>query len=251
MIGTIINVIAVGIGSLLGLFIGDRLPKNIQQSVITGLALVTLSVGIQNTFLSGNIIIPLISLIIGIVIGEWLNIQSALDHFGGWLQARFSRQALNAGTVATPHQETERARFINGFVTASLVFCVGPMTVIGSLQDGISGDYELLAIKSTLDFFASLAFASSLGIGVSFSIITIILVQGGLSLMGALVGEIMTAMMINEMTATGGLLLLALGLVMLDLKPIRVANFLPAILIAPLLVAVGTALGIDVYPNFG
>lgn len=249
MIGTIINVLTVAVGSALGLLIGDRLPKNIQQSVVSGLALVTIVVGVQNSLLSGNIIIPLISLIIGVIIGETLNIEKALNDFGGWLQSRFNTQPASPhSTEADPHA---RERFIQGFITASLVFCVGPLTFIGSLQDGMSGNYQLLAIKATLDGFASLAFAASFGIGVSFSIITIIVVQGGLALVGSLVGNIMTDPMINEMTATGGLLLIGLAIIMLELKPIRVANFLPSLLIAPLIVVIGTTLGIDIYPNFG
>jgi hypothetical protein len=258
MVGTLLNVITVAIGSTLGLLIGDRLPQNIQNSVITGLGLVTLVVGVQNALLSGNIIIPLLSIVLGATVGEWLNIQAGLDNFAGWLQKRVSgRQAPEneASITDTSDEDDEtfqdaRERFISGFVTASLVFCVGPLTVLGSLQDGMSGNYQLLAIKSVLDGFASLAFAASLGIGVSFSIITILVVQGGLALVGSFAGEIMTEAMTNEMTASGGLILIGLSLVLLDIKHPRMANFLPALLIAPLMVAVGTALGIDIYPDF-
>ncbi len=247
MIGTILNVITVAMGSALGLMIGDRLPKNTQTSVITGLGLVTLVVGIDNAMLSGNIIIPLISLIIGVIIGEGINIQKGLDDFAGGLQAWVAKRSK-------PGQEGDfdsaRERFINGFVTASLVFCIGPLTFVGSIQDGISGNYQLLAIKAVLDGFAALAFSASLGIGVSFSIITIIVIQGGLALVGYLAGEVMTEAMINEMSSAGGLLLIGLSLILLDVKHPRMANYLPALLIAPLIVAVGRWLGIDVYPNF-
>ncbi|MCB9436818.1 MAG: DUF554 domain-containing protein [Anaerolineales bacterium] len=247
MIGTILNVITVAMGSTLGLLIGDRLPKNTQDSVITGLGLVTLVVGMQNAFLSGNIIIPLISLVIGVLIGEWVNVQQRLDNFAGWLQTKVGGK----GPGGQPDGDmSDRERFINGFVTASLVFCIGPLTFIGSLQDGMSGDYQLLAIKSVLDGFASLAFAASLGVGVMFSIITIIVLQGGLAVTGYFAGAIMTDPMIDEMTATGGLLLIGLSLILLDIKKPRIANFLPALLIAPLLVAVATALGIEIYPKF-
>jgi uncharacterized membrane protein YqgA involved in biofilm formation len=129
------------------------------------------------------------------------------------------------------------------------VFCVGPLTVLGSLSDGMTGDYELLTIKSALDFFAAMAFAASLGIGVFFSIITVFVVQGGLSLAGFLAGEVMTSDMTNELTATGGMILMGLSLILLDVKHPRIANYLPALLIAPVLVAVANLLGIDLYPN--
>lgn len=241
MIGTILNVITVAIGSTIGLFVGDRLPEARQAAVVTGLGWVTLVVGIDNALISGNIIIPLISIITGVLIGDWINIQARLDHFAAWLQSKAASQ---------DDDDVARERFINGFVTASLVFCVGPLTFIGSLQDGMTGDYELLAIKSVLDMFASLAFAASLGIGVMFSIITIIVVQGGLATIGFFAGEVMSDAMMNEMTATGGLILIGLSLILLDMKQSRVANYLPALLIAPLIVAVATAIGIDIYPDF-
>jgi uncharacterized membrane protein YqgA involved in biofilm formation len=244
MIGTIINAITVAIGSGLGLLVGGRLPARIQESVVAGLGLVTLAVGIQNVQQTGNIIIPLLSIGPGVILGELLDIDGRLKALGGWLQSHF---ADGAETQAAPADDP-RARFINGFVTASLVFCVGPLTVLGSIQDGMMGDYQLLAIKSVLDGFASLAFASAMGVGVAFSIVTILVVQGGLALLGAMAGSFMSEPMIAELTATGGLVLIGLSLVLLDLKQPRMANFLPALLIAPLLVALGTALNISIYP---
>lgn len=246
MIGTIINVIAVAVGSLIGLLVGDKFSKQTQSSIVTGLGLVTLSVGMQNSFKTGNVLIPLFSIAIGVIIGEMLDIQGKLNGFGGWLQKKF---ASSQPEEKAADGMTARERFINGFVTASLVFCVGPLTVLGSLSDGMSGDYELLTIKSALDFFAAMAFAASLGGGVFFSIITVIVVQGGLSLGGFLAGEIMTKDMTNELTATGGMILMGLSLILLDIKHPRVANYLPALLIAPLIVAAANALGINLYPN--
>jgi hypothetical protein len=153
----------------------------------------------------------------------------ALSKFGAWLEARF---AGGSGEVI------EGNRFIRGFLTASLVFCIGPMTILGSIQDGLSGDYQLLAIKSVLDGFAALAFASTLGPGVLFSVITILVFQGGLSLSAASMQALMSDAMITEMTATGGVLLLGLAISsLLEIKKIRVGNFLPALVFAPLLVA--------------
>lgn len=244
MIGTILNMITVALGSGLGLVIGDRLPERMQGSVVTGLGLVTLTMGISNALDTGNIILPLLSVGSGVIIGELLDLDGRLQAFGGWLQQRFAPGAAVEGATSTDG----RARFINGFVTASLIFCVGPLTFIGSIQDGMTGDYQLLAIKSVLDGFASLAFASAMGVGVAFSIVTILVVQGGLALLGALGGSMMSAPMVTEMTATGGLLLIGLSLILLDIKQPRMANFLPALVIAPLLVAVAGWLGITIYP---
>lgn len=246
--GTILNILTVALGSVLGLALGNRMPERMQQSVVTGLGLVTLVVGIQNAGLSGNIIIPLLSLVIGTIIGEALRIDLLLERFGAWLQRRFA-----GGGEAS---EAQRARFVHAFVTSSLVFCVGPLTFVGSLMDGmgLAIGFQQLAIKSTLDLFASMAFAASLGVGVLFSIVTIIVLQGGLALAGALlVSGIDTTTLaqtpaILETTAVGGLILIGLALVLLDVKQPRVANFLPALVIAPLIVTVAGALGVNVYP---
>lgn len=257
--GTILNTFTVLLGSVVGLLVGNRLSDRIQESVVTGLGVVTLVVGFGNANETGNIIIPLLSLVIGVIVGELLRLDVQLERFAGWLQGRFQGgdpvvdahdAAYGAGAEAASHAAERRARFIEGFVTASLVFCVGPLTFVGSIQDGmgLSSGFQQLAIKSVLDMFASMAFAASLGVGVLFSVLTVLTVQGGLALAGRLAGEFMTDPMIAEMTAVGGLILIALGLVLLDIKKPRVANFLPALLIAPLIVVVAQALGIDIYP---
>ncbi len=245
--GTILNMITVAIGATLGLLIGNRLSEKIQESVVTGLGLVTLFVGISNAGQTGNVIIPLLSIATGAIIGEIINIEQYLERFAGWLQTRF---AGGSSAAADDDALAERARFINGFVTASLVFCIGPLTFVGSLQDGMGLPigFQQLAIKSVLDGFGGMAFAASLGVGVLFSIITILVLQGGLALVGSLAGQVMSEPMINEMTAVGGLLLIGLALVLLNIKRPRMANFLPALIIAPLLVALAAALGINIYP---
>jgi uncharacterized protein len=251
--GTILNVITVAIGSLLGLLIGNRLSAKIQESVVTGLGLVTLYVGLSNAGKTGNVIIPLLSIATGVIIGELLDLQGALESFGAWLQQRFGgapaatnepEQSPNTATLDT------RAHFITGFVTASLVFCIGPLTFVGSMQDGmgLAIGFQQLAIKSVLDGFAAMAFAASFGVGVVFSIITVLLLQGGLALAGSILGNFMSTPMINEMTAVGGLMLIGLSLVLLGIKQPRMANFLPALVIAPLLVALAGAVGVNIYP---
>ena len=244
MSGTILNVITVAVGSALGLLVGNRLPERVQESIVTALGLVTLFFGVQNAFATGNPVITLLSVAIGVLIGELLRIDLALDNLGGWLQARFG------GAADGENEADARQRFITGFVTASLVFCIGPLTFLGSVLNGM-GDplgFQMLAIKSTLDGFAALAFAASFGVGVAFSVLTVFFLQGGLAVAGMLAGNIMSEAMRNETTAVGGILLMGLALVLLDIKQPRVANFLPALLIAPLLVWLAGLLGINIYP---
>ncbi len=238
MTGTIINIIAVLLGGGLGTLLGDRLPQRMRETVMHGIGLVTLVVGIHLTLQTQNILIVMGSVLVGAVLGEWWQISAGLERASEWLQQRVARRL----------SERSLAHFTEGFVTASLVFCVGPMTILGAIQDGLTGDFSLLAIKSVLDGFAALAFASTLGIGVLFSILTLLIYQGGITLLAGLAEQALTAPMIAEMSATGGVLILAIGLLLLDLKRIRVANLLPALLIAPLVVAALHALGIPLAP---
>jgi hypothetical protein len=264
--GTILNIITVLIGSTAGILIGNRFSDRINQSVMTGLGIITLIVGLDNASQTGNIVIPLLATVIGVIIGELLHIDRALERFGDWLQRRFAATE-STGTLPDDTRTdsdtdalTPRERFITGFVTASLVFCVGPLTFVGAIQDGmgLESGFQFLLIKSLLDMFASMAFASTFGIGVLFTVITILVVQGGLALVGAVLVRLMSdaalvesladSPVILEMTAAGGVLLIGLSLVLLDIKRPRVANFLPALLIAPLLVVLANALGINIYP---
>jgi hypothetical protein len=236
--GTIINIIAVLIGGLIGIFFGSRLPGRIRQTIIAGLGLFTAAIGFQMFLKTANPIIVLGSLLIGGLLGEWWRIEDGLINLGGFLERRFTKVEIDP--MRNPDSaNAQGSRFIRGFLTASLVFCVGPMTILGSIQDGLTGDYNLLAIKSVLDGFAALAFASTLGIGVLFSTLVILFYQGGLSLLAAQAQALITQPMMAEMTAVGGVLLLGLAISsLLQLKPIRVGNFLPALLIAPLIVAI-------------
>jgi len=250
MTGTLINIITVLIGGTLGLLFGSRLPNRIRQTVIAGLGLFTTAIGVQMFIQTQNPIIVLGSLLVGGVLGEWWKIETRLSNLGGFLERRFAGGGKDLGEVSPSETESESpaqggSRFIRGFLTASLVFCVGPMTILGSIQDGLTGDYNLLAIKSVLDGFASLAFASTLGIGVLFSTLVVLVFQGGISLLAAQVQALITTPMMDEMTAVGGLLLLGLGISsLLEIKPIRVGNFLPALVVAPLIVAILDTLGI-------
>jgi len=245
--GTIINIITVLVGGALGLRFGSRLPDRVRQTVVAGLGLFTAAIGLQMFFKTGNAIVVLISLLIGGLLGEWWRIEDGLRGLGELLERRFTINSATqavADTGGNPLKLTE-TNFIKGFLTASLLFCIGPMTIIGSIQDGLTGDYSLLAIKSVLDGFASLAFASSLGVGVLFSTLVILVYQGGLSLLAFQAQALISPEMMNELTAAGGVLLLGVAISsLLEIKPIRVGNFLPALVIAPLIMGILQATGI-------
>jgi uncharacterized protein len=224
MTGTIINIIAVLIGGTLGALAGNRLPIKVQETVMNGLGLLTLVIGVTMAIGSANILIPMFSVLIGGVIGEVMRIDDGLTWLGRKAEERWGHR-LGQGKVAG-------WSVTQAFVTSSLIFCVGPMTILGSIQDGLLGDYQLLAIKSTLDGFAAIPFAATLGPGLA-----MILGTG----LGAVTRE---TPWVIELTATGGVLILGIGLSLLNLKKIRVANLLPAIAIAPLIVVVLQRLGI-------
>lgn len=226
MTGTVLNVVTVLIGATIGTVLGARFPEKIRQTVMAALGIMTLVVGVGMA-ITGNVLIVLLSMLLGGIIGELLRIDDGLNALGRALEARVAR----GGT---------HGNFTRGFVTASLLFCVGPMTILGSIQDGLVGDYRLLAIKSLLDLFAGMAFASMLGIGVAFAAITVLLVQGGISVAAMLVGASLGVITretpwVIQMTATGGAVIIGISLILLELKRVRVANFTPAILIAPLI----------------
>jgi uncharacterized membrane protein YqgA involved in biofilm formation len=232
MIGTLLNVTTVLLGGTIGLLFGSRLPDRLRKTVISGLGLFTLAYGIFNFLKTQNSLVVLGSLLIGALLGEWWKIENGLQFFGEWLERRFTRQST--GIQESPSNN----RFVRGFLTASLVFCIGPMAILGSIQDGLKGDYNLLAIKSVMDGFAAMAFASTLGVGVLFSAIVILFYQGGISLLASHLNAIVTPPMMSEMTAVGGVLLLGIAISsLLEIKPIRVGNFLPSLAIAPLIVA--------------
>ncbi|MBL8091230.1 MAG: DUF554 domain-containing protein [Anaerolineales bacterium] len=234
MTGTILNIVAVLIGGAIGLIFGSRIPERFKSTVIAGMGLFTGAMGLQMFFSSENQLIVLGAIIIGIILGEWMKIEDRLQTFGQTLEKRFSPTV----EVDSPAEKvSSSSTFVRGFMVASLLFCVGPMTILGSIQDGLTGDYQLLAVKSTLDLFASIAFASTLGIGVLFSSIVILIYQGGISLLAGSLSAIISDPMMNEMTATGGVILFGLAISnLLEIKKIRVGNFLPALVIAPLIV---------------
>ncbi len=231
---------------------GGRLPERVQKTVIAGLGLFTLSYGIYNFLKTQNPLIVLGSLLVGALLGEWWKIEEGLQNAGRWLESHSVGRRNKVGVenepslAASPIVPSNRStNFVRGFLTASLVFCIGPMTILGSIQDGLNGDYSLLAIKSVLDGFAALAFASTLGVGVLFSVFVILFFQGGLTLLAYQLNSFISPAMMAEMTAVGGILLVGIAISsLLEIKPIRVGNFLPSLAIAPLIVAILAILGV-------
>ncbi len=220
MKGTLVNTATVILGSLMGMAVGARLPEKVKQIVMSGLGLCTLLIGFKMAFKGEQILIVIGSLVLGGIIGELLDIE-------GWLE--------NIAEKIKKKIKSESGNFVVGFVTASLVFCVGPMTVVGSIEDGIRGDASILYAKSVLDGFASMAFASGLGVGVLFSAVTVLVYQGLLTLLGQKLSFLLNEHVLNELTATGGLMIVGIGLLLLDIKKVRVGNFLPALVIVVIL----------------
>lgn len=223
MTGTFVNAIAVVAGSAIGMAGGRRIPESARSLVLSGLGLLALVIGVKMAIGTTNELVLLAAILTGGLAGHALGLARRLDALGDALQKR-----LSAGGGS---------RFSEGFVTASLVFCVGPMTILGSIQDGLSGDYTLLAVKSMLDFFGAIGFAAGLGAGVMAAVATVLVVQGGLTLGAGLFADLLTDPLVREMTAAGGTLMLGIGLRLLDLKRIPVADFLPALVVAPALTA--------------
>lgn len=232
MTGTFINVGTVLAGTLIGVLLGRRLPGGIQERVLMGLGLVTLVLGLDNA-LEWRHTSPLIvfgAVLLGGITGELLRIERGLERLGDMAQERFARGG------ESPVSE--------GFVTASLLFCVGPLTVVGSLEDGLTGSFDILASKALLDGFAAIAFASTLGWGVGLSAITVLLVQGGITLGAGVFEDVLSedSEALHALVSAGGILIMGISLKLLSIKDVRVGNFLPALVFAPLLVGIVTAL---------
>jgi uncharacterized protein len=241
-VGTLVNVCAVLAGSLVGVLLGHRLSQRTRDVVTDALGLVTLLIAataaasvvdpVWSTAVgySAPTLIVLGSLLIGGIAGSVLGIEDGLERFGGWLQRRLG--ARSSGSAGT-----DRQRFIEGFVSSSLVFCVGPLTVLGSISDGLGKGADQLLLKSALDGFAAIAFAASLGWGVAASALAVLVVQGSLTVLGAVLGDVLPAAHVAALTATGGLMLVGVALRLLRIKQVPVGDLLPGLLVAPLLTA--------------
>lgn len=242
-IGTLVNVITVLVGTVIGVLVGHRLTQRTRDVVTDGLGLVTLLIAATSAASitdrdwsravgdAAPMLIVLGSLLVGGIVGSVLGIERGLERFGSWLQR--SLQSGSSGREGS----AERQRFIEGFVSSSLVFCVGPLTVLGSLNDGLGNGADQLFLKAALDGFAAIAFAASLGWGVAASALAVLVVQGGLTLVGAVLGDVLPPAHLAALTTTGGLMLIGVALRLLRIKPLPVGDLLPGLVIAPLLTA--------------
>lgn len=241
--GTLANVATVIVGSSLGLLIGHRLSSRVRSTVTSALGLVTLLIAAQAAMAvkdpdlidavgtGAPVLIVLGALVLGGILGSWWRLEDRFEQAGGWLQSRLTRGGGGE----------ERERFVEGFVLSSLVFCVGPLTILGSINEGLGNGADQLLLKSVLDGFASLALAASFGIGVMASAASIGIIQGVLTALGAALGSFLPEAHLVTLTATGGLILIGVAFRLLDLKVMPVADLLPALVIAPLLCEVAIA----------
>src|SRR5690625_126098 len=240
-VGTVANVATVVIGGSAGMVVGHLLGEHTRRIITDALGLVTLLFRSQATIAvfdpvladyvgsSAPMLILLGALVIGGILGSWWRIEHRLESFGGWLQARLSNRERTDGG---------KERFIEGYITASLVFCVGPLTVLGSLQDGLGQGADQLFLKSALDGFAALAFAASFGLGVVASAVSVALIQGALTAVGVVLGSYLPEPYLLAITATGGLILVGVALRLMDIRRIAVGDLLPGLAVAPLLMGV-------------
>lgn len=247
-LGTVINVVTVLVGGVLGIAVGHRLPERTRSVVTDCLGLVTLlvaglsAVSVSDAALTAAVgpgvpvLVVLGALLAGSIVGSVLRIEERLEGLAGTIQSRVARRAGGTDSAAA------RERFVEGWLTASLLFCVGPLTILGSLSDGLGRGIEQLTLKSVLDGFAAMAFASSFGVGVLLSALSVGLVQGLLTLVGVLLGAVLPGAHIAALTGTGGLLLVGIGLRLLRVRDVPVGNMLPALLFAPLLTELVSAL---------
>jgi hypothetical protein len=221
--GTLLNAATVLIGGLVGTVVGDRLPERLRENVVRGVGLFVVAMGVKFAIDTSNLLFMLGAILLGGIIGSLIGVDAWLTQLGETLQQRFARGRTS--TVA------------EAFVTASIVFCVGPLTFLGSIQNGLAGDATLLTVKSVLDGFTAIALAATLGWGVLLTVPLILLYQGGLAVGASLFAGILSDLQLREMSAVGGLLLIGVGLKLLAIRDIKVADFLPAIIVSPLVVA--------------
>jgi hypothetical protein len=226
--GTIINALAIIVGGALGLLFRKGFPERIAQTTLQVLGLFTLVVGLGMAIQGQELIMVLISLASGAALGEWLDIEGCLDRFGSWLEKR-----LNL-TEKSPAK---------GFIYASLLFCVGSMAIVGSITDGLKGDYSILVTKAMMDGIISIPFAASMGFGVLGSALPILLYQGSLTLLASKVQSFFTPVMIRELTSVGGVIIIGIGVNILGLQKIRVGNFIPALVLIVLILYVKALFG--------
>lgn len=222
-LGTLINTATVLVGGSVGLIIGDRIPERIRTIVVQVIGLVTLGLGLSDVLKTHNMVFPLVGMVLGAIVGEALNIERRLEGIGEVIRRRF------AGNQ-------EPGRFVNGFVTATLLFCIGPLTILGAMQDATGETPQLYIMKGTLDGFMNVIFGAIYGVGAIFSALSIFVVQGSLTLGGSALDNLLNDRMRIELFSAGGFAVMAIGLNLLEIKKIRLGSLLPGLVITPLLV---------------
>lgn len=222
MLGVIVNVITVILGSVIGLMLKKGIPEKVSTASMIGLGACTLYIGISGSLCGENALILIASVVLGVITGTLLNIDGAINRLASYVETRFKKDGQNVSIA-------------QGIVTATLLFCVGSMTVTGSIQAGLTGDNSILITKATLDFVSSMMLASSLGFGVLLSSVMVFIIQGGLVLLAGLIAPFMSTGAINEMTCVGSILIIMIGTNLMGITKIKVADFLPAIIYAPII----------------
>lgn len=217
MLGTIVNAIAILVGSLTGLLFSKGISKNYEEIILSGVGLSVILIGIKSALVSDSLMVVIFSVIFGAILGEWLKIESKLESLGAFLENKVTAKS------------DDNRSFARGFVTASLIFCVGSMAIVGSLESGLTGNHQTLFAKSILDGVTSIIFASTMGLGVLFSGLAVFLYQGLITVSATFVKDLLVPETIGQMTSVGGLLIMAIGFNMLKITTIRVGNLLPAI----------------------
>jgi uncharacterized membrane protein YqgA involved in biofilm formation len=220
MWGTAINVLTVITGSIVGLILHTRLPQKLSAIIFQVIGLFTLFLGVSMALKTANFLIMIFSLFLGVILGQWLNIEAGLNCLSERLKIRL---------------KSKNDKFAEGLITAFLLFCMGSMTILGAFEEGLGGKPNLLLAKSLLDGFSSIALSAAMGVGVLFAVVPLLLYQGGLTLLAGLLKGFLTEPVINEMTAVGGILLIGLGLNILEIKQLKISNMLPALLVAVIL----------------
>ncbi len=223
MTGTLINAGAIIVGSTAGMLLNARLPRRVTDIVFQGLGLFTLYVGFTMAFRTSHMLLMIFSIVLGSILGELMGLESGMERLSEKLKTRL---------------KSSNEKFTEGMITAFLLYCMGSMTILGAFEEGLGGEPNLLLAKSVLDGFSSVALASALGLGVMFSVIPLLIYQGGLTLLAAQLQDLLTEVVIDELSAVGGLLLIGLGINILEIKRLRIMNMLPALVIIVVLTLV-------------
>jgi len=222
-LGTLINTLTVLAGGGLGLLIGDKIPDRVRVIIVQVIGLVTLAIGLRDVMNADNMVFPLVGMVIGAILGEFLKIEDRLALLGDLLRRKFAK---NAG----------ESKFVNGFVTATLLFCIGPLTILGAIEDASGKTPQLYIIKGTLDGFMMIIFSALYGVGALFSAVSVFVVQGTLTVFGASLDSLLDDRMRLELFAAGGLAVMAIGINLLEIKKIRLGSLLPGLILTPILV---------------